>query len=178
MGTQSMQADIFAAGDLFGPREASVPARPARAPTAIAAVQQASTPAPAPDAINPANLLPHRPSPAWQALLSRVPGVSVEIEVCTIWTGEVLECVSAPGPTRYLLYRDGRMSEIVPDSKRPYRHVWMTCQDAAALHVRHKLVQVGESGTCFARFRFAAPGEMPGDGALAVLDALRTAAAA
>jgi hypothetical protein len=97
--------------------------------------------------------------PAWEQLVC-ADGFkpAPRIIVARNWTGVVIEDLSHPRLGRKFLHSDGTIQDVARDTAH-YLTVFMTADEARALHIRFPLVHAGAAGTDAARFRLAEPGE-------------------
>ena len=122
-----------------------------------------AAPAPAAKPAPPTPARRHFPTPlnmAWARELTAAgdAGHDVTFLVDILWTGVVVESLQLGADRRLLLYKDGSIHEIKPDSGAHGRCVFLHAERALDLHKTHPLIPVSV-GDVACRYRFAADGE-------------------
>lgn len=105
-------------------------------------------------------LFPTPPTLAWARKLTEAgcAGNDCIFQVNLLWTRQVVEVLSRGAMGRELLFADGHVQDITPDSSARGRLIYLDPDAVRALHEHHPLEQFGPVGTHSAFYRFASPG--------------------
>lgn len=102
-----------------------------------------------------ADILPRRPTIAWERRLARAGGLPLELLVSAHWTGIVTEVLSLPAE-RVVCHADGVIQDGLPRDGRLYRSVFVSPTEARTLGRRVPLALLGSPGTTTIRLAEAA----------------------